>query len=308
MTPDHPDATPMDASGSAPELAQHLANCSPCRAELDILAAQRDVLTRVGNRPVKDGEHLVARVLRVAAEEGNAKLADLLYMMARACVIAAPPVVPADEAVELDPTINPPVPIEGLRPQFDAMARRASTKPNSALPTSTPSLERALEDAELCLRVLERLEGMSARRRYFEARIATRRGDSARVIDILTPMCSESLPRALWLAVRWHLSAAYLRSQRPSEAVDVCSEALKVCPEDHALLLNRAVADAALGNGERALEFCDRFSSSTEELQGGYAWWHATVEETADWLATQLEMDRSIVTRRLTLPAKRVTS
>lgn len=289
------------SSGAAPRLARHLARCTPCREGLDAMSAQRGVLATIGR--ARGDAHLVDEVLAACAQDGREKLADLLYEMAHACVHLIPEdLAPGEVTKNPDPVKR--LPVEVLIGTAAELCGRVPERglDERNLPEGNPSPERAASIARTCLVLLEQVEGPSARRRFFEAVVSQFEGNHRRVIEQLSPMLSEELPEWLWLGVRWALIAAHLRREEYTSAAEFGEAALRVCPDDRALIYNTAAAYAGMGDGS-AFDRTSHGFSSSRAYQEDLDWWQSFISDEADLLATELGRSRDSILQSLSLPS-----
>jgi hypothetical protein len=156
----------------------------------------------------------------------------------------------------------------------------------------------AAKAARSCLAFLERVEGATGRQRFSEAYVAQVEADHDRVIELLKPMHEEPLPEWLWLGVRWALMAAYLRSERPREALSIGEQALQTCPSDRMLIFNTAAAFASLGDGDGFDRMCQRLSTSRAQCEDP-GWWQSFVSDEANVMAVELGRSRESILRSL---------
>ncbi len=312
MTSPEPSAKPNDARGSAPRLARHLARCAPCRDGLDAMSAQSHVLGRLGRgkstaagegEAGADGEHhLVAEVLEACAEDGREKVADLLYEMACACRSLIPEDLKPGEVTK-SPDWVEKLPVDVLGATATQMCGRVPNEgiASEEIPASIPNPTNAASAARSCLALLEQIEGSTGRRRVLEAGILQSEERFLEVIDALEPMLMESLPEWLWLGVRWHLTAALLRTRQFEKAAGVGEAALSARPNDRSLIFNTASAYAFLGDGNSFDRTCAEFSSCEAGMED-LDWWRALIADEAQELAAELGRTRQEILESFPLP------
>jgi tetratricopeptide (TPR) repeat protein len=221
-------------------------------------------------------------------------LADYVYHLARACLEVAA----ASQTRTRDPALYPPPGVA----QCSAMVKKLDSRGSFAeqISQKTQLLEAisgtgSIRQSESCIEVLRKLEGRSARADFLSARCSLLREDYARVVEILTPMLGMNVPGWLWLAIRWHLMSAFLRSGRASEALKIGQQAVKVRPEDRSLLYNLATAHASLGDEQGFDRVVTQFATSAAVDDGRN--WRGIIELDADWFAARIDRSKEQILR-----------
>jgi len=142
------------------EVLAHVPGCVPCTTSLTVLAAQRQGIKSL----VVDSEGgtAVERVLARGLQESTRKLADLVYELAKACLVVVQDI---DRRLHLERRPRDQQVIErevrGVTSRLPARDRQVL----NGLPHVKPSEETALVAAESCIRILERVEGATERQR-----------------------------------------------------------------------------------------------------------------------------------------------
>lgn len=245
----------------------------PRAVELDELhAALRAALG--GRAGVKAVGGLVQHMLDQSVAAARAKLADLVYEMAKACLVAAP-----DFAERM---------LVGAEPRHagvvaDEVRRLAARLDHADAHVDVTDVERtrpapatALQDARACLQHLERLEGRSGRQQVALALCHVHSGDPATAEPLLRGLLArEDLPPVTRRNAARNLQLALLRAERHADALAACDAHADEWPDDPARLMNTCFAAARLVDAPRFAQAARQLA----QLQR-----HAPEARVADWL------------------------
>ncbi len=260
-------------------MAVSIRNAAGSRAGEGELALIQDSLgrsldVRQGLRSVKD---LLQRMLEITAEAGRRKLADLVYEMAKACLVKAP----GFSERMLDAA--PPRRREQVAGDVARMAGRlqgtATPIDVSSLQGLSPEPATALRDARICLAKLAEIEGPTGRQQVAQALLYIHAGEPAAAEALLLPLLDLDLAPATRQNAHRNLVLALLRQDRHAEALARCERDADEWPQDAVRVMNLCYAAARLGQARR-------FEAGVTllcEIQRGRP--DATV---ARWLADQL--------------------
>lgn len=246
-------------------------------AELDELhAALRASLG--GRAGVKAVGGLMQRMLEQSVAAARAKLADLVYEMAKACLVQAPGF--SDRML---------VGAEPRRPGVvaDEVRRLAARLDHADAPVDLGEIERtrpapstALDDARACLQHLERLEGRSGRQQVALALCHVHGGAPSAAEPLLRELLArEDLPPVTRRNAARNLQLALLRAERYADALAACDAHADEWPDDPARLMNTCFAAARLVDAPR-------FARAAREL--ALLQRHAPEARVAAWLETLL--------------------
>ncbi|MHC5211295.1 MAG: hypothetical protein ACYTG2_11305 [Planctomycetota bacterium] len=154
----------FDKEPSAPDVAGHVARCAPCSDALGALQTQRDAVQFLAGGeagPATADRTAIEQILSATARTGREKLADLLYELAKACLIVLPDLERRIER-KAEPREAPVVAGE-LRTINSRLDSSRSGVSLDGVPTQTPEEARALAAADACLRILANVEGNTER-------------------------------------------------------------------------------------------------------------------------------------------------
>lgn len=202
------------------------------------------VLRCLGSRErVKNMRTLVKRMLDQSAAEGRRRMAELVYEMAKARLLAVPS-VQSRTLVTREPRRREVV-VDDMRHLAARLSRVDETVDREAFePSPGPD---PLEDALQCLDTLAQLEGESGRQQVAVAlcRIHQSRLDEAE--QILRGLAERELPRITRQNVFRNLTLTLLRQQRWADALEVTDSCADEWPADPVRVMNACYASARLG-------------------------------------------------------------
>jgi len=198
---------------------------------------------RVGTKNVKG---LMAHMLEASMEAGRSKLADLLYEMAKACLVEAP-------GFSSHTLINArPRPSDVVA---DDMRQLASRMKHVGPPVDVNNLtgtrsapDTALADADACLEQLAGLEGKSGRQQVAVALCHIHAGEPERAETVLRPLLERELPPITRQNVSRNLALALLRQERYADALELSENAADEWPDDPVRVMNLCFSAARLGD------------------------------------------------------------
>jgi len=193
------------------------------------------------------GGTAVERILARGVRLGDRKLADLVYEMAKACLVVVQDIDrrlhlatrPRDAAV-IDREVL------GVTARLPMRLREAA----SALPHGKPDESQALGAAESCVRILERVEGASERQRLAKSVWLICAGRASEAEGVLRGMLGEGRSRCGMHAYR-NLLWALVRQEKYDEVVRTGEKALAAFPDDWDCVFNVAIGAANSGDVRR---------------------------------------------------------
>ncbi len=227
------------------ELLAHVPTCGACSTTLTVLAAESHGLQRLTHESA--GGTAVERILARGVRQGDRKLADLVYEMAKACLVVVQDI---DRRLHLATRPREAAVIErdvrGVAARLPARLREAA----SALPRGKPEEDQALSAAESCVRILERVEGPSERQRLAKSVWLICAGRASEAEGVLRGMLGGGgVLRNAHLAR--NLQWALIRQAKFDECVQIGERAVEAYPGDWQLAYNLTVACAWIGNREK---------------------------------------------------------
>jgi RNA polymerase sigma factor (sigma-70 family) len=228
-----------------------------------------------GTKAVKG---LMQRMLDQSVAAARAKLGDLVYEMAKACMVQAPG-FSGRTLIRTEPRRSEVVADE-VRRIADRLREADAPVDVGSVPLTRPAPATALEDARACLSRLEQIEGRSGRQQVAMALAHVHAGESAaaevvlrRLLlrDDLAPVTRQNAARNLQLAL--------LRQERFADALAAAEEHADEWPDDPARVMNACFAAARLADR-------DRFERSAHELVNLQR--EAPTARVGDWLTSLL--------------------
>lgn len=199
-------------------------------------------------------EVLMQRMLERSADTARARLADLIYELAKACLVTRMSF--SDRTMVHDVPRHSGVVADDIRLVAERLERVDATEGRVDLAdvvTARPSRDSALAEAERCLAHLEELEGRTGRQQVALAlcRIHDGRADDGEAI--LRSLLSENVPLAPLTRqnVSRNLTLALLRQDRFAEALSEVDQAAATWPDDPVRVMNECFASARLGDRSR---------------------------------------------------------
>lgn|GEM_PF-1309046 len=238
---------------------QHLADSLLTRLDelqLDGPAqAKTDALVRSclqSKQGAKSVRTLVQRMLDVAIEAGHRRLSDLVYEMAKSCLVA----VPDFEQRMLVHT--PPRRREQVAEDVRDMGARLAAvsapsheiEPVADVALHATSRQAMLDDALGCLQALERLEGPSGRQQVALALHHIHTDQLTEAEHLLHGLMNADIPSVTRQNVFRNLTLVLLRQERWADALGVAEAAAADWPDDPARIMNVCYATTRLDDAE----------------------------------------------------------
>ncbi len=244
-TPDVPRELKVSEAAAADPAAQadHLVACNPCGDALDTLKTQRDALVFLSTSHARTGPRSrIERVLTASAHAGREKLADLLYELAKACLVQLPEfrlrVERLVEPREAD-RVTEELKVLGLR-----VGLGQQLEPRA-------EWERTLRGAERSLSILENVEGRSSRHQLAMSQFYVFQGEPDRAESLLRSLLETEIPPGHRSLAFRNLLQALNRQEKYSVSAALGLEAVQAHSDDVVLWHNYAVAVSHLGLKER---------------------------------------------------------
>jgi len=245
------------------ELLAHVPACGPCSTTLTVLAAESQGLQRLALGSA--GGTAVERILARGIRQGDRKLADLVYELAKACLVVVQDI---DRRLHLATRPREAAVIErdvrGVAARLPARLREAA----SALPRGKPEESQALNAAESCVRILERIEGASERQRLAKSVWLICAGRAAEAEGVLR----EGLVAGAFGHNRIHahhnLLWALVRQDKFNDVVEWGQLALGEKPTDWLSLYNVVAASARCGRRASFSNFAKKLASLDRRTRG----------------------------------------
>ncbi|MCB9897694.1 MAG: sigma-70 family RNA polymerase sigma factor [Planctomycetes bacterium] len=216
-----------------------------------LASIQEVVVRRLGGRDrVKDMRALIRRMLDLSASEGRRRLADLVYELAKACLLSVKRV--SERTLVQAPPRRRDVVLDDVR----HLARRLTSVGHDDVdvsPLAEPprSGDGALDDTRACLAVLAHLESTSGRQQVALALCHIHAGEHADAEGILRRLLEVDLPTITRQNVFRNLMLALLRQDRFEEALAVADDCADEWPDDPVRIMNVCFATARLQRAER---------------------------------------------------------
>ncbi len=250
--------------GTATELIQHVLACDPCGGSLAASPGRGLAMLLAGG--ARAGETAVERILAAAADAGRARLADLVYEMAKACLAAD-----AEFRSRVHADVGPREFALVLGESRIAAARVRAGVRADPLPEALPQASHALRTGEVCLDVLAGIEGESVRRHLAHSAILNQTGRYAESEDCLRGLLGRRLLLSEAIFARQGLARCLLRQGRFEEAGEVCETGLERVPGDFFLNLTALVARVHAEGAASLAGAALRFRASLPELTDAQA-------------------------------------
>jgi RNA polymerase sigma factor (sigma-70 family) len=259
-------------------------------AAAELLASVREALgSREGVKAVKG---LMQRMLEQSVAAARAKLADLVYEMAKACLVQAPGFA-SRTLIRAEPRRSDVV-AEEVRRIARRLKQADAEVDVGRVPLTHPAPATALDDARACLQKLSQIEGRTGRQQVAVALCHIHAGEPAAAESLLAELLlREDLPPVTRQNAARNLQLAQLRLERYDDALATCDAHADEWPEDPVRVMNTCFAAARLSDTAR-------FERAARDLAGLQR--HAPSERVADWLAHLLPA----LARDLGLPDGRV--
>ena len=273
----------FDGERPTQDVAGHLVDCNPCGGSLKLIQVQGDALNYLSAGAEDPAiQPVVQRILTASAKAGREQLADLLYELAKACLVL-------NEVGELRTYRGKePRKLEALQSDFGHLQRRSFVTVPRLLEgpqglSRDPS--RAVLSAYDCVLVLENVEGPSPRQQLIMAHTSNLIGKHDDAIAICSELLEASINDGLRSYAFMNLMCAQNRIGLFKEASEVGKAAMRECPSDFMIAYNYAVALAYL---DRADEFRSVASDTQRMLPDRHAWKQAMVCADLEELTTAL--------------------
>ena len=235
----------FDGEGGAQDVASHVAGCDPCGSALELLQTQRDaVLFLTASAVVKPAHTAVEQILSSTARAGRAKLADLLYEMAKACLIVLP-----DLKRRIERKVEPrevPVVASELQSINSRLELTDGAVALRDVPHQTPEEARALKVARSCLAILDNVEGASERQQLAWSQVLMFERKPAEAERVLRSLLASPSGLDHVELVQRNTMLSLIRQEKCEEAISLGRQFLNDRPDDSVVLLNLAVAHAHL--------------------------------------------------------------
>jgi RNA polymerase sigma factor (sigma-70 family) len=201
---------------------------------------------RVGTKNVQG---LMGRMLEASLEAGRARLADLLYEMAKACLVEAPG-FSSHTLIRSHPRRTDVV-ADDVRQLATRMESVGPTVDVRKLKGTPPAPATALDDAAACLAQLAALEGESGRQQVALALTHIHRGEPGEAEAVLRPLLERELQPSTRQNASRNLALALLRQQRFADALELSEAAADEWPDDPVRVMNLCFAAARLQDADR---------------------------------------------------------
>jgi RNA polymerase sigma factor (sigma-70 family) len=245
----------------------------------DVAALQATVRScldaKTGAKAVKG---LMQRMLEQSVAAARSKLADLVYEMAKACLVQAPGFA-SRTLIRTEPRRSEVVADE-VRRMADRLREADAPVDVGRVALTRPAPATALDDTRACLQRLEQIEGVSGRQQVAVALCHIQAGECAAGEVVLRRLLQrDDLPPVTRQNAARNLQLALLRQERFAEALAAADEHADEWPDDPARVLNTCFAAARLADRER-------FERATIHLCAIQR--DAPTERVADWLASLL--------------------
>lgn len=211
---------------------------------------------------VKNVRTLVQRMLEESAVAGRRRLADLVYELAKACLLAVPGLrqrmlvqrAPRERTVVACDVVN-------LSERLSHVDQSLDTAAVESLASRRTLGLGALDDAQQCLDVLVSLEGRSGRQ---QVAVALHLIYSERLVEaetLLRSLLDADLPAATRQNVFRNLALTLLRQDRWSQAAEIAELSADEWPDDPVQTMNLCYAAARMEDAPRFQENVSRLVS-----------------------------------------------
>jgi len=245
----------FDGEAGAQDVAGHVAGCAPCNSALELLQTQRDAVHYL-SEPAGDQppQAAVEHILAESARAGREKLADLLYELAKACLIVLPDLKRRVER-RVEPRDAPIVSgeLRAINSRLDDADASIDVTP---VPQTTPEEDRALGVARSCLTILENVEGKTERCCLAVSQLLIFENKPQKAESVLDSLLDSDAKLVHRELVQRNRMLSLIRQERCEEAVEIGLASLKDHPNDCVFLYNLAVAHAHLGDRPQFESVC----------------------------------------------------
>jgi hypothetical protein len=235
----------FDGESDAQDVANHVATCTPCNSALEVLQTQRDAVHYLSEPTGEQSpQSAVEHILTQSARAGREKLADLLYEMAKACLIVVP-----DFKRRVERRVEPrdaPVVSGELRSINSRLDDADAANDVTPLPQTTPEENRALSVARSCLTILENVEGESERGSLARSQLLMFEGNPSEAEELMDRLLATSVSSENRVLAQRNKMLASIRQEHYREAIKYGESVRRDGNDDPAILFNLAVSNAWL--------------------------------------------------------------
>jgi hypothetical protein len=234
----------LDREGGRGEVITHVPGCHPCATSLTVIAAQRDAVRHLTAEP--SGTTAVDFLLERGARSGEKVLANLVYELAKACLVVA-----RDVARRLHLGTTPrarstiAASVRDIAGRMEGGTHRdLSTR---QLPEAGAEAD-ALIAAESCIAILQRLEGPSERQRLARAVCLICSNRPAEAEALLEQMIELGVSATGQLHAYRNLLWSLIRQDKYGRLLSLEPTVLAALGNDWDCVFNLVVAAANSGN------------------------------------------------------------
>jgi hypothetical protein len=288
----------LDREGGRGEVLSHVPGCHPCTTSLTVIASQRDAVRHLVAEP---GGTAVEFLLERGAQAGEKKLANLVYELAKACLVIVKNI---NRRVDLASRPRDGVAIaKDVRDVAYRKRNGQSHSITSRIPLTAPAEADAIGAAGSCISILEELEGRTERQQLAHAIELICGNRPAEAEELLSGLLSTVTPANRLHAIH-NLMWAQIRQGGFQRALSTGVSMLVDHPDDWLITYNLVAASVRLG---RRADF-DRFASRLRALQPSAASHRAfntrLLEFEIQHMADDLGIDKNDVVKALGLPPR----
>lgn len=229
--------------------------------------------------------HAVQRLLDVSLDAARARIADLVYELAKAC-LARLPDFPERTLIHAPPRRAAVVSSEA---RVLSARLQAARRPIELPAVSTDGArESVLEDTHRCLALLGTIEGESGRQQVLRAVAAIHAGEPGAGERILRALDDDAYDPHTRRRALVNLALALLRQDRYAEALDAARAASDRWPESPVPAVNMLYATARLGDRDGFQDALRRLADAQHS-----AWVAAWIDENLASLGERVGMTRT---------------
>ncbi|MGQ0552949.1 MAG: sigma-70 family RNA polymerase sigma factor [Planctomycetota bacterium] len=209
---------------------------------------------------------LLQRMLERSAAAARRTLADLIYEMAKACLVEAPG-FSERMLIQREPRDGREVGLDlqrlasRLSGQREAGSGATDGLGLGSIASTRPAPATALDDARACLDKLHEVEGPSGRQQVALALCYIHAGQPAVAEPLLRALLERPLPVITRQNAARNLTLSLLRQERHAEALDFAEAGADEWPDDPVRVMNVAYAAARLGERERFVRAAARLAA-----------------------------------------------
>lgn len=282
-------------------LLAHVPGCPGCAARLTVLSANRESLIRLIDVP--EGGTAVERVLARGVRSGRRRLADLVYELAKACLVVVQDI---DRRLHL---ATRPRDVEAIGRDVRAVGSRLPPRvreETAKLPVAKPDESRALAAAESCIRILEHEEGKSERQRLAWSVWLICAGRPAEAEGVLRAGLAAGYFEAAQNHAYNNLLWALSRQGKFAEMLDVASLADGRQSTNWMFQLNLAVAASHCCKQAEFRTYAKRLDALHRETKGAeFKRQEAQLLREVPWFSAELRLPPLVISKALGLTAHR---